>query len=212
MRRNVTQEATLPGLIPSNHLVENPSKRERILATAYEILGHQGLENLHARTIGAELSLNHAAVHYYFKTREDLLVALVGYAHKRFEMDLERVVAPQPTPAKRLEAHIALYEAYSRPASRYFRALMSLFVAGAWSERIREAQKNLVENLRMKLEQHLSEAHQQGAVNQRHPMSNPDRLANYLFGLCVRSQMLGNINPTPEIDELLMGLLVQPPQ
>lgn len=189
--------------------MESQSKRERILATAYEILGHQGLENLHARTIGAELKLNHAAVHYYFKTREDLLVALVGYAQKRFEQDLERVVAPQPTAAKRLEAHIALYEAYSRPASRYFRALMSLFVAGAWSERIREAQRNLVENLRAKLDQHLQEAHQHGAVNMRHPMSSTDRLSGYLFGLCVRSQMLGNFNPTPEIDELLMGLIVQ---
>lgn len=187
--------------------MENLSKREQILLVSYEILGKSGLENLHARTVAAELKMNHAAVHYYFKTREDLLVALVGYAQKRFESDLDRVTSALTSASKRLEAHIALYEAYARPQSRYFRVLSSLFVAGATMERVREATKGLLSYQQQRLAAHLDEA--AASVKPGHPLAHGRSLHEYLFGLCFWSQMSGHPDPTGQIDRLLGSLIVQ---
>lgn len=204
--RLVPASATFNPKGPSHHLVEPISKREQILLTAYEILGKSGLENLHARTIAGELGLNHAAIHYYFKTREDLIVALIGYAQKRFDTDLERVLSNVHGAGKRLEAQIALYEAYAKPQSRYFRALASLFVAGANSERVREAEKALVQHLFTRLERATQEAEAEGTLRRESPFAQPQMLHEYLMGLCFRAQLGGLQDPTPQIDRLFQGL------
>lgn len=51
-------------------------RREEILGAAQEIVHEGGIEALHARSIAAKIGVNHAAVHYYFKTRDDLVLAL----------------------------------------------------------------------------------------------------------------------------------------
>lgn len=181
-------------------------RKEQILASAYEIAGNRGLENLHARTIAADIGINHAAVHYHFKTRSDLLVALTGYAGKRFKGDLERVAGNRPTHTQTLEAHIALYEAYARPASRFFRVMASLFVASTSEPAIKDelAKVNLaqLELLRRDLDAALAD----GGVNGQSPYAQAESLMAYLMGLCYRSQLTPGMDPTPMIDQLFTSL------
>lgn len=113
-------------------------RRTELLQSAYEIIGREGIEGLHARAIAAELNLNHATVHYYFPTRSDLLCALVDYSEERYLKDREKVLAQASDPIQRLEAEIALYEAYCRPTSRFFRVWASLFSASHTNEALRE--------------------------------------------------------------------------
>lgn len=186
--------------------MESQNRKDQILSTAYEIAGKAGLENLHARTIGAELGINHAAVHYYFAKRIDLLIALCEYSLKRFEGDLERVCSNRTTATQRLEAHIALYEAYARPTSRFFRVLASLFVASA-AEAELKAKLVHVQTVQMeRLRDHLTAAVAEGGVNQGSIFTDVDALAGYLNGLCYRSQMLGGMDPTAMIDALYASL------
>ena len=181
-------------------------RKEQILAAAYEIAGNKGLENLHARTIAAELGINHAAIHYYYKTRGDLLAALAAYAGHRFSGDLQRVTANRPTATQRLEAHIALYEAYARPASRFFRVMAALFVASPADAKIKsELAKVNDEQVRL-LKDDLQAAMSDGGVNAQSPYAHSESLLAYLMGLCYRSQMSPTLDSTPMIDQLFASL------
>ena len=181
-------------------------RKKQILASAYEIAGNKGLENLHARTIASDLGINHAAVHYYFKTRCDLLTALTEYAGFRLQGDIERVSANRPTPTQRLEAHIALYEAYARPASRFFRVMASLFVASTNEPQIKEALAKVTQTQADLLKGDLDAALADGGLNAQSPYANPDVLIGYLMGLCYRSQMMQGMDPTAMIDQLFASL------
>ncbi len=186
--------------------MEKQNRKEQILATAYEIAGNKGLENLHARTIAAELGINHAAVHYYFAKRTDLLAALTAYAQRRFEGDLDRVSGNRTTATQRLEAHIALYEAYARPASRFFRVMASLFVASSGEAIIRDAlqKATVAQAARLKLD--LDAAKAEGGINPDSVFADVDSLSGYLSGLCYRSQLMSGMDPTPMIDQLFASL------
>lgn len=186
--------------------MEPKNRKEQILASAYEIAGNKGLENLHARTIGADLGINHAAVHYYFAKRTDLLVALAEYAQKRFEGDLERVSGNRATATQRLEAHIALYEAYARPASRFFRVMASLFVASTTEPALRDALAKANQEQALRLKADLDAAKAEGGINPNSVFAEVDALTGYLTGLCYRSQMLSGMDPTPMIDQLFASL------
>ncbi len=186
--------------------MEKQSRKEQILATSYEIVGKGGLEQLHARSVAAELGINHAAVHYYFPKRQDLLVALVEYTQSRFEGDLDRVAANRPTATQRLEAHIALYEAYARPASRFFRVMASLFVAGSAEQTIKEALTKACTAQAAKLKADLEAAKAESGINPNSVFADHEALSGYLSGLCYRSQMMSGMDPTPMIDHLFASL------
>ncbi len=182
------------------------SRRDQILLSGYELAGKNGLEGIHARTIAAEIGINHAAVHYYFKTRVDLFVALIGYSQKRFDADLARVREDQTTSSGRLEAHIALYEAYARPASRFFRVVTSMFVAAVGEDRLKTALQNLVQHQQSCIAEDIKNAKAAGVVRDV-PMSDPVVLLDYLYGICLHSQMVGAKDPTDQIDRLLGELI-----
>ena len=188
-------------------MVEHQSRREQILLTAYEIVGRNGIEGLHARTVAADLKINHAAVHYYFRTRDDLLTALIQYAHSRFVQDHERVCSPQPTAGKRLEAHIALFEAYCKPQSRFFRVMASLFVASIGNEKLQPGIRALNEHQSRLLAQDIEAAKNEGAILIGTEFANSESLACYLIGMCFRMQVSGGGNPKTAIDRLLAMML-----
>lgn len=113
------------------------NKREDILRTAYAIVGQDGLEALHARSVAAKVGINHAAVHYYFRTRHDLLIALLRYAKQQLQLDRENLSAMSSRESDRWEAEWNLVEAYCRPQSRMIKVWASLFVAAQSDEVLR---------------------------------------------------------------------------
>ncbi|HMS56056.1 MAG TPA: helix-turn-helix domain-containing protein, partial [Fimbriimonadaceae bacterium] len=83
-------------------------RRGQILDTSFEIVHEHGLEGLHARTVAARIGINHAAVHYYFPKREDLILALCERLGKRLSDD--RATALEST--DRLKGHFQQARAY----------------------------------------------------------------------------------------------------
>ena len=104
------------------------SKRAEILVAAYDILGKDGLEGLHARTVAAAVEVNHAAVHYYFPRRTDLLLAVLEYANERFIADRLKV-AKNSKKGVTAETDLALFESYGKGSGKFFRIWASFYVA-----------------------------------------------------------------------------------
>lgn len=104
------------------------ARRDEILQAAFDILGGEGLESLHARSVAAKLGINHATVHYYYPTRPDLLVGAAEFAVLQLVKD--RASLGEPSSAREaIENELALTEAYAKPTSRMGRAVMALAAA-----------------------------------------------------------------------------------
>ena len=191
-----------------NHLVKIwfVDTRSQILNTAYEMLGQHGLEALHARTVAAELKINHATVHYYFKSRNDLLMALVQFATEKFVDDRAKV-ANAAKNAQALEAELALYEAYGRPQSRFFRVFTSLFVAGQSNPALMEAVQNFANLWVSGVADAVKRTRDSGTKVKKGAFRDPEILAGTLIGLGMLAQLKGDSSMTDQIDSIAETLI-----
>lgn len=105
-------------------------RRDEIVAAAFRLTAEQGIEALHARTVAAEVGVHHATVHYYFRRRSDLAVAVAQEALARMQADRAKI-AGDGSSKDQLETAMALAEAYSKPTSPMGRVWMGLKAAEA---------------------------------------------------------------------------------
>src|SRR6266700_587261 len=78
---------------------------ERILQAAYRRLANDGYARLNMRDIAAEAEVNHALIHYYFGTKDQLLIAVLDAANRRFiERQMQRYDTPGDFAAKWAQA------------------------------------------------------------------------------------------------------------
>lgn len=66
--------------------------RKRILASALSLFTKDGYENTTFTDIAARLKMTKGAVYWHFKSKEQLLVALVDLAFERFEKQMESAI------------------------------------------------------------------------------------------------------------------------
>lgn len=181
-------------------------RRSELLKSAYEIVGREGLEGLHARAIAADLKVNHATVHYYFPTRNDLILALADYAEERYLKDREQVLMRASNPVSKLEAEVALFEAYCRPQSRFFRVWVSLFVFGQTNERVREKLKRFSSLWATKFAETKNLAGYAKTLGQD-PLTEPYLFTATMLGLGLLSQLHNNADQTSDRIDLIVSQL-----
>jgi AcrR family transcriptional regulator len=78
MRRREGAGTTVPG----SEVAER--RRRDLLDAAFSLIAERGLEGLRTRDVAARAGVNISTLHYYFGTKEAMLVAVVDYASERF--------------------------------------------------------------------------------------------------------------------------------
>ena len=76
-------------------------RRQALVLAAYRRVAKEGFEGLRTRDIAADVGVNVATLHYYFRTKESLIRAVVGHAMERFRTTF----VPGRSPGAQLEAH-----------------------------------------------------------------------------------------------------------
>ncbi|MBS1704290.1 MAG: TetR/AcrR family transcriptional regulator [Armatimonadetes bacterium] len=185
-------------------------RRTELLQCAYEIVGREGLEGLHARAIAQALQINHATVHYYFPTRNDLLSALVDYSEERYLADRDKILARADNPVTRLQAEVALFEAYCRPSSRFFRVWASLFVASQTNEDIRNKLKRFSQVWASRFGESKNLAGYATRIT-NDPFNDPYTFCATMLGLGMMAQLFQNQEDTSfKIDQLVSQMVSEP--
>ena len=82
-----------------------PGKRERLVASAAELIHRQGVEATTLAEIAQAADVPPGNVYYYFKTRDDLVRAVIDQRTESFR-ELLHSLEQQPTPPARLKALI----------------------------------------------------------------------------------------------------------
>jgi len=109
---------------------------ERILQAAHRRLAADGYARLNMRDIAAEAEVNHALIHYYFGTKDQLVIAVLDAANRRLiERQTQMYETPGDFAAKWAQAR-AFYE--EDLASGFVRVQMELWAASLSNEALRE--------------------------------------------------------------------------
>lgn len=173
------------------------NKREEILEAAYEILGSDGLEGLHARTVAAAVDVNHAAVHYYFPHRSDLLVGVLEFAAEKLAADREK--AKKAAKGKTgVDTELAFLEAQLKPSSRFFHVWLAFVTAANHDAALKTALNSALSDWANELKSAL-----EGKKSKKSSaMAEPVNFMAIGFGIGVIAQALGPKTATKVLDAL----------
>ena len=161
-------------------------RRQEILATAYGIMGTKGLEEVHARTVAAEVGVNHATVHYYFPRRSDLIAGIADYALYILLEDRSRFQEGSTDAREKMDNELALAEAYCRKQSRFVKVLAGLYVASISDANVRKKMKAVWAAWLSMYTELLKTAR----VRKESPYNDPETLMATVFGFGLASHML----------------------
>lgn len=179
------------------------TNRRDIKKAAYDLMGIQGLESLHARTVAAELNINHATVHYYFRRRIDLLIGVAEHTLEQLKADRANFQAGLNKPTDVLEAELALAEAYCKKTSRFVKVLAGLYVAST-SDPVLRKHLQAIWNEWLAL---VKETIPKAKLKRDTPYQDPEALLTHLFGIALASHMLdGKIDAKSKVDGIYASM------
>ena len=111
--------------------------RQRIVEAVWDVLAENGYAGMTVRLVGQRAGVSHAMIHYYFSTKDDLLLAVVEHARRNWIHPLEDWVRGSGTSTEKLENIIVwMAEPATREVMRVHRQLLA---QTEWNEDLRQA-------------------------------------------------------------------------
>jgi AcrR family transcriptional regulator len=110
--------------------------RVKLLAATWKLLARDGYAGLSTREIAAEAGVNHALVHYYFGTKDRLVIAALDEANSGLIARQERMYAAPGGFAEKWAMARAFYE--EDLASGFVRVQLELWAAAISNPTLRE--------------------------------------------------------------------------
>jgi AcrR family transcriptional regulator len=103
-----------------------PGKRERLVAAATQLVHQQGTERTTLAEIAKAADVPPGNVYYYFKTKDDVLAAVIDGHAQQVRTALAAIDARERSPKSRLKSLVREFAASSEVISRYGCPLGSL--------------------------------------------------------------------------------------
>jgi AcrR family transcriptional regulator len=98
---------------------QRPSKRERLLAAAIQLLHQQGVENTTLADIAKLAEVPVGGVYYYFKTKDDVIAAVIEAHAAHTKTFLVRIESMHPSPKDRLKALVDEFAAQHEAIAQF---------------------------------------------------------------------------------------------
>ena len=140
------------------------TKRE-ILDLAAALLQERGFNAFSYQHIAQALGIKSAAVHYHFRSKADLGVAIIERYRRRFARWAERLETTNPAPWERLRAFFDIYRTYLLANGKICPAGSLHADYNAIPEPVREATRGIVTDMQSWLARTLEEGRRQGAFS-----------------------------------------------
>lgn len=115
-----------------------PDARERLITAGYRVLAERGYAATTVKEVAREAGVNQGLVHYYFGSKDALLLAIAKEARQQYIRELKRL--RQETPREQLAAAgFAWGEKLLKETPEQFRVRYELFAMGLHNEELRPA-------------------------------------------------------------------------
>ena len=105
---------------------QRSGKRERLVLAAVELLHQQGVETTTLADVAKAADVPVGGVYYYFKTKDDVVAAVVQAHTQQTKQALAQIEAREPSPKGRLKNLMAEFAAQSETIARFGCPLGSL--------------------------------------------------------------------------------------
>jgi TetR/AcrR family transcriptional regulator, transcriptional repressor for nem operon len=103
-----------------------PGKRDRLVAAATQLIHQQGIERTTLADIAKAADVPAGNVYYYFKTKDDVVAAVVDAHTQQVHATLAAIDAAHRTPKARLKAFVREFAAQSEVVAEFGCPLGSL--------------------------------------------------------------------------------------
>jgi AcrR family transcriptional regulator len=156
--------------------------RERILSAARAVLNRDGAAELSTRSVATEAGVHLSLIHYYFESREGLLLAVLERINQEL-LDRQRVMydSEDLSLAEKWRQAIAFYR--QDLTSGYVRSLMELAGQGFANPRLGSAVRELMRGWRDLLEGVAAEALPRLGVTDVAPAEVASAIVTYWYGM-----------------------------
>ncbi len=104
---------------PAAGTARRPGKRERLVAAAVQLVHQQGIERTTLADIATAADVPPGNVYYYFKTKDEVIAAVVGAHAQQIKATLTAIGARHRSPRSRLQALVREFAAQSQTVARY---------------------------------------------------------------------------------------------
>jgi AcrR family transcriptional regulator len=156
--------------------------RERILGAARAVLNRDGAAELSTRSVAAEASVHLSLIHYYFESREGLLLAVLERINQEL-LDRQRVMyaSGDLSLAEKWRQAIAFYR--QDLTSGYVRSLMELAGQGFANPRLGTAVRELMRGWRDLLTEVAAETLPRLGVTDIAPAEVASAIVTFWYGM-----------------------------
>ena len=107
-------------------VARRPGKRERLVAAAMQLLYEQGAERTTLADIAKAADVPPGNVYYYFKTKDDVIAAVIGAHAQQVKTTLAAIDARHQSPKSRLKSLVREFAAQSETIAQFGCPLGSL--------------------------------------------------------------------------------------
>ena len=104
---------------PGPPSARRPGKRERLVAAASQLLHQQGIERTTLADIAKAADVPAGNVYYYFKTKDDVIAAVIEAHVQQIKSDPRAIDARHRSPKSRLKALVREFTAQSEIVAQY---------------------------------------------------------------------------------------------
>ena len=119
-------------------VTEEPGRRGEIIRAAARVLGRIGYSESSIKQIALEAGVAPGLVHYYFTSKEELLVAVVHELEREMVADWQSAVAGIDDPLERIVAALDHTAVRCAEHPEFFRLLFDLYMVGLSNPTIRQ--------------------------------------------------------------------------
>jgi len=114
------------GLAAAAAVEPRPGKRERLVGAAVQLLHRQGVERTTLADIATAADVPVGNVYYYFKTKDDVIAAVIDAHVRQIRVTLAAIDASHRSPKARLKAFVREFVSQSETVAEYGCPLGSL--------------------------------------------------------------------------------------
>ena len=147
-------------MIKRQVLSESESRKDALVAAAFQVIATRGFEGLRTREVAASVGVNIATLHYYFPRKEDLIRGVVAHAMGRFRGTLGGAGSAEA----QLRAHFLGLRRLARDEPELFAVMAELTIRAARDASLRKIVGGTDDAWREMLGTLLRRAQEDGAV------------------------------------------------
>ena len=147
-------------MIKRQVLPESESRKDALVAAAFQVIATRGFEGLRTREVAASVGVNIATLHYYFPRKEDLIRGVVAHAMGRFRGTLGGAGSAEA----QLRAHFLGLRRLARDEPELFAVMAELTMRAARDASLRKIVGGTDDAWREMLGTLLRRAQEDGAV------------------------------------------------